>query len=119
VKNGGRNNKNPGWNNLLRPLRRSDVVDAIVGESQIFHTHQPRSGGSLKLTFAEDIVETNEFIDDTETGQELLTQEAIAEMRAQGMSAEDIMKAQIARHERFGLKTDFSKEKWRKRKEKK
>jgi tRNA (adenine-N(1)-)-methyltransferase non-catalytic subunit len=51
--------------------------------------------------------------------KELLTQEEIAAMREQGLSADDIMKAQIARHERFGLKTDFSKEKWRKRKEKK
>lgn len=49
----------------------------------------------------------------------MLTQEEILEMRASGASAEEIMEAQMKRHERFDLKTDFSKEKWRKKKEKK
>jgi len=30
-----------------------------------------------------------------------------------------MIQRQMARHDQFGLKTDFSKEKWRKRKEKK
>lgn len=74
---------------------------------------------SLGLT-PDDITETNEFIDDSEAAkQELLSQEEISELRAKGASAEDIMHAQQQRHERFKLKTEFSKEKWRKRKEKK
>lgn len=78
------------------------------------------STSSQQPNNVDDIVETNEFIDDTDIArQDLLTQEEIAVMKAQGVSAEDMMKAQIARHERFDLKTDFSKEKWRKRKEKK
>jgi tRNA (adenine-N(1)-)-methyltransferase non-catalytic subunit len=48
-----------------------------------------------------------------------MTQNEIAELRAQGASAEELIQRQMERHERFGLKTDFSKEKWRKRKEKK
>lgn len=68
----------------------------------------------------DDITETNELIDDTEeVKQALLTQDEIAELRAQGVSAEELIQRQIERHERFGLKTDFSKEKWRRRKEKK
>ena len=64
--------------------------------------------------------ETNEFIDDTEDArQALLSQEEILNLRAQGISAEEMIRLQMARHERFELKTDFSKEKWRKRKEKK
>lgn len=108
---------NPGWSNMLRPLRREEVLDAVVGE--LFEVSEFVTCRK-QLIWIDDIVETNEFIDDTDTiQQELLTQDEIASMRAQGLSAEDIMKAQIARHERFGLKTDFSKEKWRKRKEKK
>lgn len=32
---GGLYKGNPGWRNLLRPLKRSDVVDAVVGEYAI------------------------------------------------------------------------------------
>lgn len=73
---------------------------------------------SLRIT--DDITETNEFIDDSDTIREtLLSQQEIEELRAQGVSAEEMIRRQIERHESFGLKTDFSKEKWRKRKEKK
>lgn len=48
-----------------------------------------------------------------------MSHDEIAELRAQGCTPEEIIQAQIARHEKFGLKTDFSKEKWRRRKEKK
>jgi tRNA (adenine-N(1)-)-methyltransferase non-catalytic subunit len=76
--------------------------------------------GLVLTTQTDDITETNEFIDDSEEAkQSLLSQEEITELRAQGISAEEIIQRQIERHERFGLKTDFSKEKWRKRKEKK
>ena len=69
---------------------------------------------------ADDIKETNEFIDDTEINQsDLLSQDEIAALREQGVSAEELIQRQIERHERFGLKTEFSKEKWRQRKEKK
>ena len=68
----------------------------------------------------DDIQETNEFIDDSGPAQAtFLSQEEIAELKAQGISAEEMMQRQIERHGKFELKTDFSKEKWRKRKEKK
>ena len=67
----------------------------------------------------DDIQETNEFIDDDDKKLDLLSHDEIAELRKQGLSAEEIMQRQIERHDKFNLKTDFSKEKWRKRKEKK
>lgn len=68
----------------------------------------------------DDIKETNEFIDDSEeTRGALLSQDEINELKAQGVGAEEMIRRQMARHEQFELKTDFSKEKWRKRKEKK
>lgn len=81
------------------------------------HWYVPPVVALLKI---DDITETNEFIDDSEAvRQELLTQDEIADLRAQGATVQDIMQAQLQRHERFKLKTEFSKEKWRKRKEKK
>lgn len=68
----------------------------------------------------DDIKETNEFIDDTEiNNSDLLSQNEIAALREQGVSAEELIQRQIERHDRFELKTEFSKEKWRQRKEKK
>jgi len=93
---GGRTNR--GWRNVLRPLKRQPLVDAVI----------------------DDITETNEFIEDSESAKAaVLSQEEIAELREQGVTAEELIQRQMERHERFGLKTDFSKEKWRKRKEKK
>lgn len=66
------------------------------------------------------MTETNEFIDDHNPAERgVMSHEEIAELKAQGLSAEAIIQRQMARHENFDLKTDFSKEKWRKRKEKK
>jgi tRNA (adenine-N(1)-)-methyltransferase non-catalytic subunit len=68
----------------------------------------------------DDIKETNEFIDDSEEARAtLLTQDEIADLRREGRTPQEIIDRQIARHQGFDLKTDFSKEKWRKRKEKK
>jgi tRNA (adenine-N(1)-)-methyltransferase non-catalytic subunit len=55
----------------------------------------------------------------TSTQSLLLSSEEIAELRNQGFTAEDIIQMQMERHDRFGLKTEFSKDKWKKRKEKK
>ncbi|KAK8850545.1 hypothetical protein IAR55_004463 [Kwoniella newhampshirensis] len=89
---------NVGWKNVLRPLKKQPLVDAVI----------------------DDITETNEFIEDLAEGQKTtLSSDEINDLRQQGFSAEEIIQTQIARHEKFGLKTDFSKEKWRKRKEKK
>ncbi|WWC65183.1 uncharacterized protein I303_107797 [Kwoniella dejecticola CBS 10117] len=89
---------NPGWKNVLRPLKRQNVVEAVI----------------------DDITETNEHIHDLpEMEKQTLSHEEIAELRAQGMSVEEIIKKQEESHERFKLKTEFSKEKWRRRKEKK
>lgn len=105
---------NPAWNNVLKPLKRKPIVEAVIGKSATRIGLRPRRAEIS----AEDIQETNEFITDSVDAQaELLSSEEIAELRAQGLSAEEIMQRQIERHESFGLKTEFSKEKWRKRKE--
>jgi len=80
----------------------------------------PSSTCSAKSDAVDDIKETNEFIDDTEiNNSDLLSQDEIAALREQGVSAEELIQRQIERHDRFELKTEFSKEKWRQRKEKK
>lgn len=66
----------------------------------------------------------NELIDDnpelaTAQQNSILTPEEIADLRQAGHSAADIIQMQIDRHDRFDLKTEFSKDKYRKRKEKK
>ncbi|OCF78658.1 tRNA (adenine-N(1)-)-methyltransferase non-catalytic subunit TRM6 [Kwoniella mangroviensis CBS 8886] len=89
---------NPGWKNVLRPLKRQNVVDAVV----------------------DDITETNEHIHDLpELEKQTLSHDEINELRSQGLSVEEIIKKQEEAHEMFKLKTEFSKEKWRRRKEKK
>ncbi|WVQ95674.1 hypothetical protein IAU59_002772 [Kwoniella sp. CBS 9459] len=86
------------WRNVLRPLRRQPIVDAVI----------------------DDITETNEFITDlAEREKTTLSAEEINALRAEGLSAEEIIQRQIKAHEKYGLKTEFSKEKWRRRKEKK
>lgn len=68
----------------------------------------------------DDVKETNEFIDDTEINRsDLLSHDEINALREQGVSADELIQKQIERHDRFDLKTEFSKEKWRQRKEKK
>ncbi|WVQ85808.1 hypothetical protein IAT38_007976 [Cryptococcus sp. DSM 104549] len=107
-KKGGKKNKGKGkepsgkdhigWKNVLRPLKRQPIVQAVI----------------------DDIAETNELIEDlAESEKTTMTGKEIDELRAQGFSAEEIIQAQMARHDKFGLKTEFSKEKWRRRKEKK
>jgi tRNA (adenine-N(1)-)-methyltransferase non-catalytic subunit len=78
----------------------------------------------LTVSASEETAATNELIDDnpdlvTSTQTLLLSSEEIAELRNQGFTAEDIIQMQMERHDRFGLKTEYSKDKWKKRKEKK
>jgi tRNA (adenine-N(1)-)-methyltransferase non-catalytic subunit len=113
-KNGGKGNvmSNPGWKNALKPLKERALIDAVVG-TFLFVL-------SAITNVLDDIKETNEFIDDTEiNNSDLLSQDEIAALREQGVSAEELIQRQIERHDRFELKTEFSKEKWRQRKEKK
>jgi len=93
-----------------------------VGLDIVWGPVQHRS--RLNLVVTEETGATNELIDDnpdlvTSTQSLLLSSEEIAELRNQGFTAEDIIQMQMERHDRFGLKTEFSKDKWKKRKEKK
>ncbi|KAL7422886.1 tRNA (adenine(58)-N(1))-methyltransferase non-catalytic subunit trm6 [Cryptotrichosporon argae] len=93
----GRDGKHAGWKNVLRPLKQREVLEAVV----------------------DDISETNEFIVDSRDERDLLTHEEIRDLKAQGVTADEIIERQLEKHDAFALKTDFSKEKWMKRKESK
>lgn len=113
---------NPGWRNTIRPLQRQEVMEAVIGpfSSMLLSLSMVKLDHDAKFGRLDDIQETNEFIDDIEfTKTALLSQEEILELRAQGVTTEEMIQKQMERHDQFALKTDFSKEKWRKRKEKK
>lgn len=99
--------------NNRKVLQHDNVLDNIL-----------RPMKRARMEELEETEATNDLIDDNpdlpaNQQSQLLSPEEIAELRSQGVSAEEIIQKQIERHERFGFKTEFSKEKWRKRKEKK
>ncbi|GJE89581.1 Gcd10p-domain-containing protein [Phanerochaete sordida] len=63
----------------------------------------------------EDTEATNELINDGEFVQPL-TSEEIEELKKQGLPADEIVKRQIEQHANYQLKTEYSKEKYKKRK---
>ncbi|TFK56619.1 Gcd10p-domain-containing protein [Heliocybe sulcata] len=64
----------------------------------------------------EDTEATNELINDGEFVQPL-TSEEIEALKKSGVSASEIIKRQIEQHANYSLKTEYSKEKYKKRKE--
>ncbi|KAF8578320.1 Gcd10p-domain-containing protein [Ramaria rubella] len=64
----------------------------------------------------EDTNATNELINDGQFVQPLTTLE-IESLKQSGVRVEDIIKAQIEQHANYALKTEYSKDKYRKRKE--
>ncbi|KIP11118.1 hypothetical protein PHLGIDRAFT_64283 [Phlebiopsis gigantea 11061_1 CR5-6] len=68
------------------------------------------------LQEVEDTDATNELINDGEAVQPL-TVEEIEQLKKAGLSAEEIIKRQIEQHTNYQLKTEYSKEKYKKRKE--
>ncbi|KAJ3549898.1 hypothetical protein NM688_g5131 [Phlebia brevispora] len=64
----------------------------------------------------EDTEATNELIDDNQSVQPL-TGEEIEAMKKSGARASDIINIQIEQHANYALKTEYSKEKYKKRKE--
>jgi tRNA (adenine-N(1)-)-methyltransferase non-catalytic subunit len=106
----------------LMPLRAPRMEE--LGEPDMNVHYRIRSSHQLVCCpVTEETDATNELIDDnpdlvTSTQSALLSSEEIADLRNQGFTAEDIIQMQIERHDRFGLKTEFSKDKWKKRKEK-
>ncbi|PPQ69782.1 hypothetical protein CVT26_014170 [Gymnopilus dilepis] len=73
--------------------------------------HAPRT-----MEEVEDTDATNEYINDGEFVQPLTVDEIQALKRA-GVHANDIIKKQIEQHANYSLKTEYSKEKYKKRKE--
>ncbi|KAF8634897.1 hypothetical protein AX15_000645 [Amanita polypyramis BW_CC] len=70
----------------------------------------------LVIQEIEDTDATNEYINDGEFVQPL-TLEEIKNLKEAGVHASDIIKKQIEMHANYSLKTEYSKEKYRKRKE--
>ncbi|KAL4253561.1 tRNA (adenine(58)-N(1))-methyltransferase non-catalytic subunit TRM6 [Abortiporus biennis] len=68
------------------------------------------------LQEVEDTDATNELISDGQAVQPLKTDE-IEKLKKSGVAAEEIIKMQIEQHANFSLKTEYSKEKYKKRKE--
>ncbi|THH29061.1 hypothetical protein EUX98_g5127 [Antrodiella citrinella] len=68
------------------------------------------------LQEVEDTDATNELINDTQAVQPLSLVE-IEALKRSGLSASEIIQRQIEQHANFGLKTEYSKEKYKKRKE--
>ncbi|KAH9824250.1 Gcd10p family-domain-containing protein [Melampsora americana] len=66
----------------------------------------------------EDILATNENIKESD-GAQRMTGEEIEELKRLGLSGREIIQRQISQHTAFELKSEFSKEKYIKRKEKK
>ncbi|KAF8167364.1 Gcd10p family-domain-containing protein [Crassisporium funariophilum] len=68
------------------------------------------------LQEVEDTDATNELINDGESVQPLTVDE-IQALKKSGVHADDIIKKQIEQHANYSLKTEYSKEKYKKRKE--
>lgn len=68
------------------------------------------------LIFLDETDATNELINDEKSVQPL-TSEEIEQLKLQNAHAKDIINAQIQQHGNFALKTEYSKDKYRKRKE--
>ncbi|KAH9923664.1 Gcd10p-domain-containing protein [Fomitopsis serialis] len=66
--------------------------------------------------YAEDTEATNELINDGQFVQPL-TSEEIEALKKSGLHASEIIKKQIEQHANYSLKTEYSKEKYKKRKE--
>lgn len=82
-----------------------DIVD------QKLHRLPPKTIQELELTEA-----TNELISDDKVVQPLTTAE-IEALKQSGVHSSEIIQKQIEQHANFTLKTEFSKEKYKKRKE--
>ncbi|KAJ9122866.1 hypothetical protein QFC24_003904 [Naganishia onofrii] len=110
----GKKGKKSGKKEKNKAVTSNEAADAAAN---ILVPRRPARMEELEETDA-----TNELIDDI-SGQEaesnLLTAEEIHALRAEGVDGAEIIRRQEERHNRFKLKTEFSKEKWRKRKEKK
>ncbi|KAJ9119047.1 hypothetical protein QFC22_003538 [Naganishia vaughanmartiniae] len=110
----GKKGKKGGKKEKVKAMAGNEAADAT---GNILIPRRPARMEELEETDA-----TNELIDDI-SGQEaesnLLTAEEIHALRAEGVDGAEIIRRQEERHNRFKLKTEFSKEKWRKRKEKK
>jgi hypothetical protein len=72
---------------------------------------------NMFVFFAEETEATNELI--SASGAQSLTMEDIEGLKAEGLSGRDIIEAQVTAHASFDLKNEYSKVKYRQRKESK
>ncbi len=111
----GNADANNGESTVLLPVRKARMEElGKEGSARMC------CDDSNLLDLAEETSATNDLIDDLPAAAtQLLPAEEIIALREAGLSAEEIMQRQIERHDNFALKTEFSKDKWKKRKEKK
>ncbi|KZT30779.1 Gcd10p-domain-containing protein [Neolentinus lepideus HHB14362 ss-1] len=94
----------------------SELMDQPYGLTYDIAGKKLRAIPPRSIQEVEDTDATNELINDGEFVQPL-TSEEIETLKKSGVSASEIIKTQIAQHANYSLKTEYSKEKYKKRKE--
>ncbi|KAF8640591.1 hypothetical protein AX17_000253 [Amanita inopinata Kibby_2008] len=94
----------------------NELVDKPYGLTYEIVDKKLKSVSPSTVQEVEDTDATNEYINDGEFVQPLTLQE-IQTLKQAGVHASDIIKKQIERHANYSLKTEYSKEKYKKRKE--
>ncbi|KAA1127260.1 tRNA (adenine(58)-N(1))-methyltransferase non-catalytic subunit trm6 [Puccinia graminis f. sp. tritici] len=89
--------------------------NTTIDEMKSFESIKGMANG---ISNVEDIEATNELIKESDGAQKLTNQE-IEELKKSGLSGREIILRQIQQHSAFELKSEFSKAKYIKRKEKK
>ncbi|GAA5835051.1 hypothetical protein JCM9279_007183 [Rhodotorula babjevae] len=116
---------------VLKPIKLNPASKISLGKYGTFvgselvgraygHTYEVGDGGSLEqlrvtLNEIEETEANNEFI--ASQGAQTLSPDEIQALKNSGLSGREIIQKQIEEHKSFELKTEYSKEKYLKRKE--
>ncbi|KPV76565.1 uncharacterized protein RHOBADRAFT_13002 [Rhodotorula graminis WP1] len=116
---------------VLKPIKLNPASCISLGKYGTFtggelvgkaygHTYEVRDGGKLQqlrvtLNEIEETEANNEFI--ASQGAQTLSPDEIQALKDSGLSGREIIQKQIEEHKSFELKTEYSKEKYLKRKE--
>ncbi|GAA5921494.1 hypothetical protein JCM3775_003074 [Rhodotorula graminis] len=116
---------------VLKPIKLNPASKISLGKYGTFtggelvgkaygHTYEVRDGGKLQqlrvtLNEIEETEANNEFI--ASQGAQTLSPDEIQALKDSGLSGREIIQKQIEEHKSFELKTEYSKEKYLKRKE--
>ncbi|KAJ7597462.1 Gcd10p family-domain-containing protein [Mycena floridula] len=100
----------------LGAFHANELIDEPYGYTYEILDKKLKAIAARTLQDVEDTDATNELINDGEFVQPLTLQE-IQVLKQTGVHASDIIKKQIEQHANYSLKTEYSKEKYKKRKE--